>query len=184
MSTKVLYNVESVGESETFELPYGSVTIKITAELVPNAIKAFKKIEGIDAKVKSIKDKSLEEITAEEMQDVDIEGNMRDLLNEAFGTDICSAAFGEHSMLSLNTGNQPLFIAFADAFFPALEEKIKELGAKMQQKKPAVRPEVNKYLTPNTAIAGLAQPYNNSPLPDVSNLTAEQKKALIAQLIT
>lgn len=192
MSIKVSYNAEAIGESEDFELPYGTVTIKLTVQLVPNAMEAFKKIEALGAKVKSLKNKSIENITEEEIQATKIEEKVRELLKEAFGADVFPAAFGDQSCFSLNSDKKSLITAFADAFFPALESRIKAktqaalINHKMQQQqpKPTVRPEVNKYLTSSTAVAGLAQPYKNNPLPDVSHLTPEQKQALLAQLIT
>lgn len=191
MSIKVSYNAEAIGESEEFELPYGTVTIKLTVQLVSNVIKAFEKIKTLRAKVESMKNKPIEDITDSEIQTLEIEENVRKLLEEAFGVDVFPAAFGGQSCFSQNSDKKSLIMAFADAFFPVLESHIKAktqaaiVNQKMQQKqpKPTVRPEVNNYLASSTAVAGLAQPYS-SPLPDVSHLTPEQRQALLAQLIT
>ena len=49
---------------------------------------------------------------------------------------------------------------------------------------PELRPEVSKYIEAPviSPVAGLAEPYKPM-LPDVSRLTPEEKRALLAQLI-
>lgn len=98
----------------------------------------------------------------------EFDADIKAVLNEAFGTDICSAAFGSTSVMTPVAGGKLLLFAFFDAFIPALEEDLKALQAEMQTEK--VRPEVQKYLEP-------------AALPDVSGLTPEQKRELMAQLI-
>jgi hypothetical protein len=83
------------------------------------------------------------------------------ILNEAFGTDICTPAFGSASVLTpTSDGSTLLIYAFFEAFMPALKEDIESMKASMAQE---VRPEVKKYL-------------------DVSVLTEEEKQALREQL--
>ena len=86
---------------------------------------------------------------------------VKTILNEAFGTDICTPAFGSASVLTPTSDGKTLLIyAFFEAFMPALKEDIESMKASMTQD---VRPEVKKYL-------------------DVSSLTDEEKQALREQL--
>lgn len=184
MSIKISYNTTTVDKAETFELPYGTVTIKLTAQLLANIVNAFKNLENIEKKFKALKDKEPDEITDDDIAVLNIEENTRNCLNAAFGTDICTPAFGDNSLFSKNSDGKRLVTAFADAFFPVLESRLSKLAANKQAKqaKPTVRPEVvGKYLS--TPIAGLTQPYG-SGIPDISGLTPEQKKALALQLLS
>lgn len=96
----------------------------------------------------------------EELAQFDAE--IKSILNEAFGTDICGPAFGSANVLTPTSDGKTLLIyAFFEAFMPALEEDLKNLQASMAKQE--VRPEVKKYL-------------------DVSTLTEEEKQALREQL--
>ncbi len=124
-------------------------------------------------------EKLREKYSSETVEDViEADAEIRILLNEAFGTDICTPAFGSTNCLSMVNG-VPLFERFFTAFMPILEADIKA-NAPKTAKQPEIRPEVKKYIEPVKPVAALAQPYGI----DVSTLTKEQKSALLAQLIS
>lgn len=116
----------------------------------------------------------------------ELNADVRNFINEAFGSDICTPAFGSASPFTILPDGSFLFMAFFDAFLPVLEQDMKAVTASIRAAA-KVRPEVQKYLEPvavapiSRPIAGLSKPF--SALPDVSGLTVEQKRQLIAQLI-
>lgn len=60
-----------------------------------------------------------------------------EIINNIFGTDICTPAFDGENPFSVVDGGKLLIEAFFEAFIPVLEEDMKELK---------IRPEVQKYL--------------------------------------
>lgn len=111
---------------------------------------------------------------------------IREVINTAFGTDVCTPAFGAANVCTLVGDGEMLFIAFFEAFMPLIEADLKAMDITKKIGKPEVRPEVKKYIESRPAakpVAGLADPYGTA-MPDVSGLTPEQKKELIAQLLT
>ena len=104
---------------------------------------------------------------------VNFDKEFRTIINKAFDTDICTPAFGDSNVMSVTSSGEFLFNVFFNSFFPQLEADIKEKVGKVNAGE--LRPEVKKYLD-NTE-----KPAN---LPDVSGLTEEQKKALLAQLLS
>jgi len=98
----------------------------------------------------------------------------RTIVNKAFDTDICTPVFGESNVMTVTASGEFLFTVFFNAFFPQLETDIKAKLGKVNTGK--LRPEVKAYL--NTPIV---KP--TSSLPDVSGLSEDQKKELLAQLL-
>lgn len=117
----------------------------------------------------------------------EFDAEIKQIINDAFGSDVCTPAFGSASVITVLPDGKLLVSAFVEAFLPVLEADLKGIAATMRMKQAEVRPEVQKYLDPVTIspvskpIAGLAQPV--APLPDVSQYTDEQKRELLAQLI-
>ena len=60
-----------------------------------------------------------------------------EIINNAFGTDICTPAFDGENPFSVVDGGKFLFESFFDAFMPIFQADLKSL---------AIRPEVKKYL--------------------------------------
>lgn len=60
-----------------------------------------------------------------------------EIINNIFGTDICTPAFDGENPFSVVDGGKLLIEAFFEAFIPVLEEDLKSLK---------IRPEVQKYL--------------------------------------
>ena len=126
----------------------------------PNMLRRF---EETYAKLDSIGEK-LKTAQAEDMPAIDAQ--VREMLNEAFGCDICTPAFGSASVFTpVGDGDKMLMEAFFEAFLPVLKEDITDIT-----KTPAIRPEVTKYTEKPAAM------------PSLDTLTADQKQALIALL--
>lgn len=144
--------------------------------LLDRVKKASADMEKLFAKYKNAPD--LDEMSA-------FDKEFRELLNTAFGSDICTPVFGNSSVMSLTSSGNYLFSEFMNAFLPVLEADIKAAVMTQKINAPEIRPEVKKYVDAPTVkpLAGLAKPYGEQ-LPDVSGLTAEQKKALLAQLLS
>lgn len=144
--------------------------------LIERAESAFKKIE-------SLKEKYNGDLTKNALLEFD--ADVRQLIDEAFDSDICSVAFGNSNICTIVGDGKYLFEAFFEAFMPILEADAKAAVMTKKVNKPQIRPEVNKYINvPKAApIAGLAEPYRPA-MPDVSSLTAEEKRELLARLIS
>lgn len=171
MGKKIVYDT---GTAQEYDLAYGTVKLAIAPAMVGEMRTAIKKLEELSKKLKNIKP---EEASS-------IETDMRENLNKAFGTDICTPAFGNMSVFTVTKSGKFLFEEFFDAFIPELENDLKAMKVNISMRAKELRPEVKKYIEPaSKPIVGLAQPYG-SGIPDVSGLTPEQKKALAIQLLS
>lgn len=114
------------------------------------------------------------------------DARVREKLNEAFGTDICTPAFGNINCLSpVDADGTMLFQAFFDAFLPQFKADLEAAFPKQQKAAaPTISPKAQQYIStaPSAApVAALANPYGN--VPDVSGMSKEQKLQLMAQLM-
>lgn len=158
MAKKIIYSAKSGLE---YELAYGTVNISLS----PDSIGRFgEAIEKLDEMKKKFAAGTVEDIKATEVE-------TRALFDGVFGAGFCAAAFGDESLFAITRDGDYLFANFFDAFFPELE---KDLKAARPAAQPAISPKAQSYL------ADVPEP---AALPDVSGYTAEQKKALLAQLI-
>lgn len=66
---------------------------------------------------------------------------VREIINEVFGSDICTPAFGKTNLFSITSNGNYIFENFLGALLPVIQTDIEE-AAKAAQ----VRPEVQKYL--------------------------------------
>lgn len=106
----------------------------------------------------------------------------REIVNKAFDCDVCAKAFGNKNCFSTASNGEPILLNFLEAFIPIIT---KDFGQAATAQKTQLEAKTEKYTAPvvsKTPTAGLAHPYGNA-LPDVSGLSAEEKRALIAQLI-
>ena len=143
------------------------------------------RIETAMSKVKEMTKKYKGRPDAAKLAEFDAE--IKQLLNESFGSDICTPVFGGASVMTPTSDGNILIFSFFDAFMPVLKADIEAMKMTMKLKQSEPRPEVQKYLEPVTvkpvskSIAALADPY--AGLPDVSGYTPEQKRALMAKLL-
>ena len=105
---------------------------------------------------------------------------IRGYLNTIFGSDICTAVFGETNILSPVSSGKLLIESFLDAFLPMISEDIKSITLK---KKYSPEDKTAKYIAPVLGkplpfIAGMAA----QPI-DVNSMTDEQKNELLRQLL-
>lgn len=146
----------------------------------PNLIK---RINSALTEIESLKEKFSGK--PDENTLIEFDGSVRQLIDKAFDSDICANDFGNANLCAVVGSGKLLFESFFEAFLPILKADVRAAAMNRKMKQPKLRPEVQRYIdSPAIApVAGLAKPYN-PPLPDVSELTPEEKRALIAQLIT
>ena len=125
----------------------------------------FQRIEAAMMKTDELVAKYKGEPDAEKLTQFDAE--VKTILNEAFGSDICTPAFHGSNIMTPDSNGHPIFYGFMNSLMEILKLEMKRVSDNMAAE---VRPEVSKYLEPTA-------------LPDVSNLTPEQKRELMAQLI-
>lgn len=121
-------------------------------------------------------------VTPETAADIDV--RIRAIMNEAFGTDICTPAFGNtNCMTPVDSEGTTLWQAFFRAFMAQIREDIAAIRPQ-QPAVPAVSPKVQQYVSsaPVPAVQPVAGMSNANSL-DISALTAEQKHRLIEALL-
>ena len=129
-----------------------------------------KRIADMESRVTELADKyrSVTEPDAEQLAALDLD--VRSVINESLGCDVCTPAFGAVNCCSPVAGGKLLF----EGFLKALTEQIK---ADIAELKPAsVRPEVAGYL------GDLPKPAVSQQI-DISALSAEQRRALVSELL-
>ena len=108
----------------------------------------------------------------------EFDARIRAIMNEAFGTDICTPAFGStNCMTPVDAEGTTLWQAFFRAFVAQIKEDLAAMKTQ-QPAVPAVSPKVQQYVS-NAPVVGM----NNPDSLDISALTPEQKHRLIAALL-
>lgn len=145
------------------------IRIRITdANLISRIEKAMERTNELISKYKN---------RPNALQLAELDKDIRTILNDAFGSDICTPAFGTASLLTPLPDGKLLLFSFFDAFLPVLKADMEALKMTMKIKQPEIRPEVQKYIEPVTVA-----PMMNPVLPDISRLTPEQREFLKQQL--
>lgn len=157
-------------ESRTIKIRIGDLNLK-------------NRLESALTEIEALKDKYIGK--ADENTISEIDSSVRKIIDKAFDSEVCTNVFGNASVFTLRNDGKPLFEVFFESLLPVLESDINTIGINKKVRQPELRPEVQKYIadTETAPIAGLAEPYK-PVLPDVSKLTPDEKRALIAQLIT
>ncbi|MDO5125334.1 MAG: hypothetical protein Q4D35_03040 [Ruminococcus sp.] len=131
--------------------------------------------DEMSEKYKDVDDK----LTAEELTELD--RLVREKINYAFGTDICTPAFGSMNVISPVGSGELLFVEFFNAFMPVVEEDMKSMA---QAQAIHIEDKVSKYIqSAQTAPVAPAITVNTAPAPDISHLTQEQKDAMLIELM-
>ena len=91
--------------------------------------------ESINAVIKEYEGKN----AAEDIAGFD--AKVRNIINEVFGSDICTPAFGAANLFSITSNGNYIFENFLGALLPVIQADIEEATKAAQ-----VRPEVQKYL--------------------------------------
>lgn len=173
MNMKKIIFDEGFKEYQIGDDPDRVIRLQLDPNLMQRVEEAMKKTDEWDSKYRKMSPEKLSEADAE----------LRTIFNDAFGTDICTPAFGRASLFTPTNSGKALYEAFFDAFIPELKKDIDALRLTERIDVPGIRPEVQKYMdAPKvTPVAALAKPYG-APMPNLSDMTAEQKKELFAQL--
>lgn len=145
------YRTYQVGDSDRV------IKIRLDPEI-------FNRLNGAEVRINEIVER-LKSVSVEELPEISTE--LKDIINEAFGTDVCTPAFDGANVFTLVSADKMLFQSFFEAFIPVLKEDIKSIRKNHSQP----RPEVQKYLKPS------------APAPDLSRFTPE-KLALLEQLLS
>lgn len=143
----------------------------------------LKRLESSMDEIEALKEKFSGKLDENTM--IEFDSNVRQLIDKAFDSDVCTNAFGNANICTVVSSGKFLFEAFFEAFMPILKADLNAVVMNEKINQPEIRPEVQKYIDPPkiTPIVGLSEPYKRDFL-DVSQLTPEDKRALIAQLIT
>ena len=143
----------------------------------------LKRVESALTEIESLKEKYSGKPDKNAM--IEFDSSVREIIDKAFDSDVCANAFGSANICTVVNGGKLLFESFFEAFIPILKSDLNAAVMNKKVRQPELRPEVQKYIadTETTPVAGLAEPYK-PVLPDVSKLTPDEKRALIAQLIT
>lgn len=133
--------------------------------------KAMHRIEDFQSELEGSDKKGID-IFAE------MDSKAREIINEAFNSDVCTAAFGETNCFSEDERHRPIIINFLEAFLPVLQNEIKST---VQAQAIHIEKKTDKYIKPvlqKPQFAGMAE----KPAIDISSLTQEQKDAILREL--
>lgn len=156
-----------------------SRTIKIRL----NDFNLIKRVKAMMTEIESLKDKYSGKLDANTM--IEFDSSVREIIDKAFDTDLCANAFGNANICNVVNSGKLLFESFFEAFMPILKSDLNAAVMNKKVRQLELRPEVQKYIadTETAPVAGLAEPYKPA-FRDFSQLTPDEKRTLIAQLIT
>ena len=156
-------------------------TVKINVSdmgILTRAQDALKHIDGI-----------VEELTEKEKQGVDNaelfkeqDEKARQMVNTIFATDICTHALGGTNAFSTASNGKPVIVNLLEALIQILVQEIKAAQTAAQIK---LEDKTDKYIKPVTVTPVKPLPFIPLAKPeiDIENLTAEEKNALLKELL-
>ena len=119
------------------------------------------------------------QITTEEMADLDKQ--VREKINYVFGSDVCTPAFGSINCMSPVSNGKMLFEVFFEELMSVVESDIK---AVKQAQAVHIEDKTNKYISAAQSAPIAPQiSVTANPMPDISNLTQEQKDAMLIEMM-
>lgn len=107
----------------------------------------------------------------------------RDMVNDIFGGDVCTAALGSVNVFSVASNGKPVLVNFLEALLAVVVQEIKSAQTAAQIK---LEEKTDKYIKPAITMQTTAPQYAgmvSQPNLDVSALTQEQKNALFRELL-
>lgn len=143
----------------------------------------LKRVKSAMTEIESLKEKYSGKPDKNAM--IEFDSSVREIIDKAFDSDVCANAFGSANICTVVNDGKLLFESFFEAFMPILKSDLNAAVMNKKVRQPELRPEVQKYIadTKTTPVAGLAEPYK-PVFRDFSQLTPDEKRALIDQLIT
>lgn len=144
----------------------------------------LKRAESMITEIESLGDKYSGKLDVNTM--IEFDSSVREIIDKTFDTDFCEKAFGSANICTVvNDDGKLLFESFFEAFMPILKSDLNAAVMNKKVRQPELRPEVQKYIadTETAPVAGLAEPYKPA-FRDFSQLTPDEKRVLIDQLIT
>lgn len=107
----------------------------------------------------------------------------RNMVNDIFGSDVCTAAFGRTNVFSTDERGRPILINFMEALIPLVANEMKSVQTAAQIQ---LEDKTDKYtkpiITQNKPFIPFAEPVSLPPI-DISGLSDDEKKALIRELL-
>ncbi len=117
------------------------------------------------------------QMTADEMYEMD--KLIREKINYALGTDVCTPAFGNVNCMSpLENGEEMLFMAFFNALMPVVEQDVKAVAQAQAIK---LEDNTSKYI--NAAVNAPVAPAPVITASVAPELTQEQKAAMFDEMM-
>lgn len=121
--------------------------------------------------------RDVKELTPEQFTELDSE--IKEKVNKAFGTDVCTPAFGVVNCLSIIEDNKPVIQLFLEAFMPIIEKDVNKYLETLNKNKVKLdESRMKKYLEP---AVPLADP-NVTERVDLDKLAQEEKDRLLAEM--
>lgn len=118
-------------------------------------------------------------LTPDEMYNLDKQ--VREKIDYAFGSNICSSAFGNVNCLSPVEGGKMLFEVFFEALLPEVENDIKSMQTANAIH---INNKVDNYITEAVKAPTVPQiSVASNSEPDISDLSQEQKDAMLLEFI-
>ena len=136
------------------------IKIRLDPDLMTRIRDVENRISELEERIKNTSPEDLTELSNE----------VKSIFNDTVGADISTPAFNGANVFTPVQSGKMLFQSFFEAFIPVLEADIKAL------KPTGPRPEVTKYLKHSET--------HRESIPDISELTPEEKKALLEKLIS
>lgn len=139
--------------------------------------KAMSKIDEIVSGLENIEGETVN--VAEFLAEQDEQA--RNIVNDIFGLDVCTAAFGRTNVFSTDERGRPILINFMEALMPLIANEIKSAQTAAQIQ---LEDKTDKYIKPVTeqskpSIISMV----SQPAIDISKLTQEQKNAMLRELL-
>lgn len=138
--------------------------------------KATKVIEETVNKMKSVNIPSEEQL-------IEFDAVIREQLNYVFGSDICTTVFGVANVLTPLKSGKFLFESFMEVFVPMIE---KDSQSAINAVNINIAKKTDKYIKPIISEPTKSPQYvgmtAQTPI-DISNLSNEQKNAILAELL-
>ena len=131
-------------------------------------INLYKRVADLESEIDRVSEtcRGIGDMTPDQISELDCE--VKSIINRAFGSDVCTPAFGAVNCLSPVSDGQLL----CAVFIKALAKQIREDVAEIQKNAKPLRAEAAQYIDDDEP----------AQVPDISALTDEQRKALMQQL--